>query len=167
MIRRPPRSTQSRSSAASDVYKRQVLTRACDKRWHKTLLHQRKGIFNLHSALPWMLGLQQPAKGGGRFRSMLFTQSHRLEGDRQRPPCKALGDLAHEHQVGRTGQREAALGRSAVHSYLNSVQYARRPLNLIKNQVLPPCQQRFRVCLLYTSDAADDLLCVDLGVRRI
>src|SRR5450756_1955630 len=26
MIRRPPRSTQSRSSAASDVYKRQVLT---------------------------------------------------------------------------------------------------------------------------------------------
>src|SRR5450756_722410 len=27
MIRRPPRSTQSRSSAASDVYKRQVITR--------------------------------------------------------------------------------------------------------------------------------------------
>src|SRR5450756_2829732 len=26
MIRRPPRSTQSRSSAASDVYKRQVIT---------------------------------------------------------------------------------------------------------------------------------------------
>ena len=28
MIRRPPRSTQSRSSAASDVYKRQALKRA-------------------------------------------------------------------------------------------------------------------------------------------
>eukprot|EP01015_Nassula_variabilis_P020802 TRINITY_DN3640_c0_g1_i2.p1 TRINITY_DN3640_c0_g1~~TRINITY_DN3640_c0_g1_i2.p1 ORF type:complete len:147 (+),score=83.20 TRINITY_DN3640_c0_g1_i2:66-506(+) len=28
MIRRPPRSTQSRSSAASDVYKRQVLTQS-------------------------------------------------------------------------------------------------------------------------------------------
>src|SRR5659263_384790 len=26
---------------------------------------------------------------------------------------------------------------------------------------------RYRVCLLYTSDAADDLLCVDLGGRRI
>ena len=26
---------------------------------------------------------------------------------------------------------------------------------------------RFRPCLLYTSDAADDLLCVDLGGRRI
>src|SRR5450756_3198026 len=26
---------------------------------------------------------------------------------------------------------------------------------------------QFQVCLLYTSDAADDLLCVDLGGRRI
>src|SRR5680860_1892885 len=32
MIRRPPRSTQSRSSAASDVYKRQVLTEVADWR---------------------------------------------------------------------------------------------------------------------------------------
>src|SRR5450756_1136022 len=31
MIRRPPRSTQSRSSAASDVYKRQVLSGAKDE----------------------------------------------------------------------------------------------------------------------------------------
>eukprot|EP00826_Nyctotherus_ovalis_P010714 TRINITY_DN12812_c0_g1_i14.p2 TRINITY_DN12812_c0_g1~~TRINITY_DN12812_c0_g1_i14.p2 ORF type:complete len:111 (+),score=29.12 TRINITY_DN12812_c0_g1_i14:32-334(+) len=29
MIRRPPRSTQSRSSAASDVYKRQIQTDVC------------------------------------------------------------------------------------------------------------------------------------------
>src|SRR5450756_2745641 len=28
-------------------------------------------------------------------------------------------------------------------------------------------QPRLRCCLLYTSDAADDLLCVDLGGRRI
>ena len=28
-------------------------------------------------------------------------------------------------------------------------------------------QSTSRVCLLYTSDAADDLLCVDLGGRRI
>ena len=26
---------------------------------------------------------------------------------------------------------------------------------------------RYKACLLYTSDAADDLLCVDLGGRRI
>ena len=29
------------------------------------------------------------------------------------------------------------------------------------------CNHIFIVCLLYTSDAADDLLCVDLGGRRI
>ena len=28
-------------------------------------------------------------------------------------------------------------------------------------------EERVRVCLLYTSDAADDLPCVDLGGRRI
>ena len=27
--------------------------------------------------------------------------------------------------------------------------------------------ENYQVCLLYTSDAADDLLCVDLGGRRI
>src|SRR5665213_3770447 len=27
--------------------------------------------------------------------------------------------------------------------------------------------ERLQICLLYTSDAADDLLCVDLGGRRI
>src|SRR5680860_533279 len=32
MIRRPPRSTQSRSSAASDVYKRQILIRSPTRR---------------------------------------------------------------------------------------------------------------------------------------
>src|SRR5665809_170284 len=30
-----------------------------------------------------------------------------------------------------------------------------------------PCSRRLGSCLLYTSDAADDLLCVDLGGRRI
>src|SRR5428012_668 len=30
-----------------------------------------------------------------------------------------------------------------------------------------PLQAMYAACLLYTSDAADDLLCVDLGVRRI
>src|SRR5450756_3116096 len=28
-------------------------------------------------------------------------------------------------------------------------------------------EAHFQICLLYTSDAADDLLCVDLGGRRI
>src|SRR5450756_2816960 len=32
---------------------------------------------------------------------------------------------------------------------------------------LPSPAQKRGICLLYTSDAADDLLCVDLGGRRI
>ena len=46
MIRRPPRSTQSRSSAASDVYKRQptdIETFGCDFPGHQP----HGGIFNL------------------------------------------------------------------------------------------------------------------------
>ena len=35
----------------------------------------------------------------------------------------------------------------------------------IQDPVVDPLQRN--VCLLYTSDAADDLLCVDLGGRRI
>src|SRR5450756_2122979 len=41
MIRRPPRSTQSRSSAASDVYKRQVLPQRLDVTHLETDLLQR------------------------------------------------------------------------------------------------------------------------------
>ena len=32
---------------------------------------------------------------------------------------------------------------------------------------LPWCHHYQNVCLLYTSDAADELLCVDLGCRRL
>ena len=40
------------------------------------------------------------------------------------------------------------------------------PLTLPDGRVNVMCQ-RLDACLLYTSDAADDLLCVDLGGRRI
>src|SRR5450756_2923890 len=36
-----------------------------------------------------------------------------------------------------------------------------------RRNALNPDMTRGLVCLLYTSDAADDLLCVDLGGRRI
>src|SRR5450756_3130281 len=38
-----------------------------------------------------------------------------------------------------------------------------------EGHVVPPhlINYRANICLLYTSDAADDLLCVDLGGRRI
>eukprot|EP00657_Telonema_sp_P-1_P002409 TRINITY_DN15595_c0_g1_i1.p1 TRINITY_DN15595_c0_g1~~TRINITY_DN15595_c0_g1_i1.p1 ORF type:complete len:171 (+),score=70.08 TRINITY_DN15595_c0_g1_i1:100-612(+) len=43
MIRRPPRSTQSRSSAASDVYKRQLLRRAAPARANMAVLQAVRG----------------------------------------------------------------------------------------------------------------------------
>src|SRR5450756_203258 len=38
---------------------------------------------------------------------------------------------------------------------------------LLQNHVFGGTLATYRRCLLYTSDAADDLLCVDLGGRRI
>ena len=35
------------------------------------------------------------------------------------------------------------------------------------DQLRQPDNPKYNSCLLYTSDAADDLLCVDLGGRRI
>src|SRR5450756_3175344 len=100
MIRRPPRSTQSRSSAASDVYKRQ--------------------------------GDVLPGDGIALARGV-----HRLaQGDRHVILADVVAvDLAH---AGRRGRADGLVG-----------------------------QARVLHCLLYTSDAADDLLCVDLGGRRI
>ena len=42
---------------------------------------------------------------------------------------------------------------------------SRNPFVRDKDRIL--YSKPFRRCLLYTSDAADDLLCVDLGGRRI
>ena len=74
------------------------------------------------------------------------------------------------------GIRDAQESRGLGDVYKRQIQ--------INNGVLPPddidhlgnrrvktvgelIQNKLRVCLLYTSDAADDLLCVDLGGRRI
>ena len=37
----------------------------------------------------------------------------------------------------------------------------------LRRKALLPNASKYSICLLYTSDAADDLLCVDLGGRRI
>ena len=41
------------------------------------------------------------------------------------------------------------------------------PLRVLIEHGIDDVNERFITCLLYTSDAADDLLCVDLGGRRI
>ena len=40
-------------------------------------------------------------------------------------------------------------------------------INTMPNSLMAAGRRRYNTCLLYTSDAADDLLCVDLGGRRI
>src|SRR5450756_3236378 len=94
MIRRPPRSTQSRSSAASDVYKRQL--------YYK--------------------------ESSGICRWDFFDWGKQME---------TVMRTAHPNSV------VMMMGTNDTQSVWDDG------------------------CLLYTSDAADDLLCVDLGGRRI
>src|SRR5450756_357893 len=64
MIRRPPRSTQSRSSAASDVYKRQM----CERRFTtiermQMTVHKRNGIEEPFSRDKVIRGVRNACKG--------------------------------------------------------------------------------------------------------
>src|SRR5450756_2705060 len=104
MIRRPPRSTQSRSSAASDVYKRQGYTSHSMKR-------------------------------------SLYRE--------YRP--QTFAELVGQDHVART-LRNAVETDAVAHAYVFAG---------------PRGTGKTSTCLLYTSDAADDLLCVDLGGSRI
>src|SRR5665213_4485756 len=70
--------------------------------------------------------------------------------------------------------RRVAYGQLSAKIYVLSLGWAHwsRSVSAISRLVLPD-QERIAengyldICLLYTSDAADDLLCVDLGGRRI
>ena len=73
MIRRPPRSTQSRASAASDVYKRQRLQGWADA----------QDTFHLYDNLPVVefaddFALQELLRAGGIRRYLLHIFSPRL-----------------------------------------------------------------------------------------
>src|SRR5450756_3127136 len=57
---------------------------------------------------------------------------------------------------------DAGCGPSYKNLVANVMRLGFEPEN-IKSVILTHCH----ICLLYTSDAADDLLCVDLGGRRI
>eukprot|EP00657_Telonema_sp_P-1_P009323 TRINITY_DN3514_c0_g1_i1.p1 TRINITY_DN3514_c0_g1~~TRINITY_DN3514_c0_g1_i1.p1 ORF type:complete len:132 (-),score=57.32 TRINITY_DN3514_c0_g1_i1:18-413(-) len=122
MIRRPPRSTQSRSSAASDVYKRQ------DDNNDMGGIAARRGQF--------LYNLTDLADGD----SGPNTQSKQ----------EAIRDWVSQRDVTDTAPRDDPT--------------ATTHLNLADSGIFDPS---YMPCLLYTSDAADDLLCVDLGGRRI
>src|SRR5450756_2364357 len=128
MIRRPPRSTQSRSSAASDVYKRQELA---ERGVHV--------VFTGHGDHPLDLAVRAyvvvQESGSGVHGAELCVQLVLAFDARE---CHS--QLVYEVE------RSVVVGE-LKHGLL-------RPSHLLAGEI---------ECLLYTSDAADDLLCVDLG----
>src|SRR5450756_174583 len=146
MIRRPPRSTQSRSSAASDVYKRRL-----------TLLLGPGELIKNIAQLIQIVAVRGPVARLLRFQR-LVVDVERLFGQ--------VGDITGRFLLGRG--RDTARGRaceytrerllkSRLHHHLVAI-YQHHPLDLRYRYL-----RGLQVCLLYTSDAADDLLCVDLG----
>src|SRR5450756_2853799 len=80
MIRRPPRSTQSRSSAASDVYKRQIIERETWDRTHAKLRgkNHRARRLNKNGELSLFAGLLRCADCGS---SLVYTTKPRKDGE--------------------------------------------------------------------------------------
>src|SRR5665811_1802796 len=71
MMRRPPRSTRVRSSAASDVYKRQYLLRGGDD-------HLRGALIHLHDARnPYGPTIIPLVRRGGELAAVLSPDEHR------------------------------------------------------------------------------------------
>ena len=110
MIRRPPRSTLDRSSAASDVYKRQHYREEIPR-----LIKQLKASYNLS----------------------VITGDNESEKENLQ---KLLGNKT-------------------------TLLFHQKPEN--KLHYIKHLQRQSNVCLLYTSDAADERSSVDLGGRRI
>ena len=80
MIRRPPRSTQSRLSAASDVYKRQIMKCAVFDREHIAASHIRRRKKLLHGVLLLIFRIMYWCKywsGRKHGRGRLSTAEHR------------------------------------------------------------------------------------------
>ena len=124
---RPQRSTQSRSSAASDVYKRQAgmgQRNAQQRRIFECIVQDLLQFF--------------------RFVSHILS------------PFRLV----------RRGRACPALNLISI-ALLRAVFFMPRAGHVRPLQGSFPFKRLPLPCLLYTSDAADDLLCVDLGGRRI
>ena len=73
------------------------------------------------------------------------------------------GDRCAEKGLARRGQRKPF---ALIVKKLHAIALLKMP-DMLRNGRLRDMQFLRSPCLLYTSDAADDLLCVDLGGRRI
>src|SRR5678815_3040203 len=172
MIRRPPRSTLERSSAASDVYKRQPLSSAAEK-------------------CPSQSGFSRKIS-----RSETSFPSRRDSGSKDELSHATTPDAYQSRVLDRGGKQLTVGGRMIAldergrempsPSRLFAEYLAQRKLlsfppglrvergdfsgnnarDFPKSEFGPRGQTSYR-CLLYTSDAADERSSVDLGGRRI
>ena len=163
MIRRPPRSTQSRSSAASDVYKRQEVNRVnfdVNKLMREPYYTHEKEELNdllieMRNNEPGMcIVLDEYGQAEG-----LITLEDIVE--------EIIGDIHDEFDQA----EELAVRQIGEHEYIveGSINLDDFNDELGTNIDSEDYESLggLIICLLYTSDAADDLLCVDIGGRRI
>src|SRR5450756_2371418 len=138
MRRRPPRSTQGRSSAASDVYKRQVSERAQETEHHVGADGAERML--VAEGVP-PVGRSVDHRGHG------FSGGHRTSNPARRRSC--------------------ASSLVSIEPMRSTVRTESGPSGYVRIEWTFRSRWLTKLCLLYTSDAADDLLCVDLGGRRI
>src|SRR5450756_2735411 len=124
MIRRPPRSTQSRSSAASDVYKRQA----------------RALIDTQHGGAERIAVLAVTPERAGALRARAVTATGESGADEQH-----LAAIA------------TATGRDLLRVPYRAATRMAEELSGYGDAALVLAPTELRSCLLYTSDAADDL----------
>src|SRR5450756_2065732 len=165
MIRRPPRSTQSRSSAASDVYKRQQLWRdaiALKKPAHVPitpwigLFPMRYSGFTGHDGY---YDYDKLAQAWDKYHADF--QPDALAMTLAMVPGKLFDILDYKmYDWPGHGTEEDTSYQYNEREWMKDDEY-----DLLINDPSNYWQRYY--CLLYTSDAADDLLCVDLGGRRI
>eukprot|EP00831_Metopus_contortus_P022135 TRINITY_DN20053_c0_g1_i7.p1 TRINITY_DN20053_c0_g1~~TRINITY_DN20053_c0_g1_i7.p1 ORF type:complete len:224 (-),score=69.27 TRINITY_DN20053_c0_g1_i7:13-684(-) len=190
MIRRPPRSTQGVSSAASDVYKRQYQRRVHGGMEKFIVVHKGESIdyvsklkktkFGVHNVLAYDFVLDRKTgyKGGGDWGfvavpypyyegsediyiqqiTKVFVNKNDIITDWNERIAKGYPEILPKNNpmnvwVGGlfTGQVVDGAGNAVSNAEIE-VEYLNADID---------------ICLLYTSDAADDTPCVDLGGRRI
>eukprot|EP00831_Metopus_contortus_P081963 TRINITY_DN8752_c0_g1_i11.p1 TRINITY_DN8752_c0_g1~~TRINITY_DN8752_c0_g1_i11.p1 ORF type:complete len:150 (+),score=19.43 TRINITY_DN8752_c0_g1_i11:146-595(+) len=137
MIRRPPRSTQGVSSAASDVYKRQVLKLGFHYQIEKEISSERKTDY---------IAIAQQ----NIIRILIHLISSLIE---------------FSYQFSRIGILCYKVPCTVFHLNIRDFHIQEKIFGSFHNMVFISLNIYF--CLLYTSDAADDTPCVDLGGRRI
>ena len=137
MIRRPPRSTLDRSSAASDVYKRQDPLLA--------------------------LLVRRDARDDDALRVDHLPHDAAAAVRRGREDRVDAELLGADHL--QTAEEDV---RGGVASRQRDAEPAEERLTMPeRRRLVPVAESQLKVCLLYTSDAADERSSVDLGGRRI